>query len=78
MKQGGIQSVSRLGEQLTFPIMTISIAAIDSLKTKVNNYIEVGEIVAELKKYAKKFPNSNLVIDRRGGKKVRKNASKKE
>ena len=78
LKQGGIQSVSRLGEQLTFPIMTISIAAIDSLKTKVNNYIEVGEIVAELKKYAKKFPNSNLVIDRRGGKKVRKNASKKE
>ena len=68
-------SVNRQGEQLTFPVMTISIAAINSLKTLVRNYIEVGEIVAELKKYAKKFSVSNLVIDRRGGKKAERNAS---
>jgi hypothetical protein len=57
--------------------MTISIAAINSLKSKVHNYIEVGEIIAELKKYAKKFSASNLVIDRRGGKKKEKYVSKK-
>jgi diguanylate cyclase (GGDEF)-like protein len=77
LAQKCILSVSRQGEQLTFPIMTISIAAINSLKSKVHNYIEVGEIIAELKKYAKKFSASNLVIDRRGGKKKEKYVSKK-
>ena len=70
--QGYIQSVSRQGEHKNFPIMTISIAAINSLKSTVNNYIEVGEIIAELKKYAKTFSTSNLVVDRRGGKKTGK------
>jgi diguanylate cyclase (GGDEF)-like protein len=74
--QKGILSVSRLGEQRMFPIMTISIAAINSNKTVVHNYIEVGEIVAELKKFAKKFSKSNLVIDRRGGKKRDSDAQK--
>lgn len=75
--KGCILSVSRKGEQLTFPIMTISIAAINSQRSPVQNYIEVGEIVAELKKYAKKFSVSNLVVDRRGGKKKEGNAAKK-
>ncbi|MBN1309583.1 MAG: diguanylate cyclase [Chitinispirillaceae bacterium] len=76
--RGCIVSISRQGEQLTFPIMTISIAAVNSLKSTVRNYIEVGEIVAELKKYAKKFSVSNLVIDRRGGRKRESDVSKKE
>jgi GGDEF domain-containing protein len=74
LKNGGILSVSRQGERMTFPVMTISIAAINSRKTLVHNYIEVGEIIAELKKFAKKASISNLVIDRRGGKKAEKNA----
>ena len=76
--QGCILSVSRQGERLSFPIMTISIAAINSLKSTVHNYIEVGEIVAELKKYAKQFSASNLVIDRRGGRKKERYEPKKE
>lgn len=75
---GCIQSVSRQGEKLSFPVMTISIAAVNSLKSNVQNYIEVGEIIAELKKYAKKFLKSNLVIDRRGGRKRKKDASDKK
>ncbi|MBN1756735.1 MAG: diguanylate cyclase [Chitinispirillaceae bacterium] len=73
-----ILSVSRQGEHLSFPIMTISIAAVNSLKSTVHNYIEVGEILAELKKYAKQFSTSNLVIDRRGGKKKKGKPSRKE
>jgi hypothetical protein len=38
----------------------------------VENIIEAGEILAELKKYAKTFSKSNIVIDRRGGKVKRK------
>lgn len=65
---GFILSKNRKGRKLTFPIMSISISAINSEKSHVENYIEVGEIVAELKRYAKSLLKSNLVIDRRGGK----------
>ena len=65
---GHILSVSRMGKKLTFPIMTISIAAINTEKSFVENYIEVGEIIAELKKFAKSMQKSNLAVDRRGGK----------
>lgn len=78
LKNGGILSVSRQGEHLSFPVMTISIAAVNSLKSEVANYIEVGEIVAELKKYAKQFSTSILAVDRRGGKKKDKHVSKKK
>jgi len=66
-EQGYIVSKSRRGEELKFPIMTISISALNSEKSYVENYIQVGEIIAELKKYAKTFTHSNLVVDRRGG-----------
>jgi diguanylate cyclase (GGDEF)-like protein len=66
---GQISSVNRQGITMTFPIMTISIAAVNSEKTCIEKSIRVGEIIAELKKHAKSFCKSNLVIDRRGGKK---------
>ncbi len=74
--KGYISSKSRQGEKLKFPIMTISISALNSEKSYVENYIEVGEIIAELKKYAKSFNKSNLVVDRRGGKKRKKHEKK--
>jgi diguanylate cyclase (GGDEF)-like protein len=73
-----IYSKNRKGEKLTFPIMTISISVLNSEKSYVENYIEVGEIIAELKKYAKSFAKSNIVIDRRGGKKRSKKNEKKK
>lgn len=77
-ERGCIHSKNRKGQKLTFPIMTISISALDSEKSYVENYIQVGEIIAELKKYAKTFPKSNLVIDRRGGiKRGKKNEKNK-
>lgn len=79
-QKGCIYSKNRKGEKLTFPIMTISISILDSEKSYVENYIQVGEIIAELKKYAKTFSKSNLVVDRRGGRGSRKRneKSKKE
>lgn len=77
-EKGCIYSKNRQGENLTFPIMTISISALNSVNSYVENYIEVGEIIAELKKYAKSFPKSNLVVDRRGGKKRSKKNEKKK
>ena len=77
-EKGCIFSKNRMGEKLTFPIITISISALDSVKSYVENYIQVGEIIAELKKYAKTFPKSNLVVDRRGGIKRSKKSEKKK
>ena len=77
-EKGCIHSKNRKGEKLIFPIMTISISVLNSEKSYVENYIEVGEIIAELKKYAKSFPKSNLVVDRRGGKKRSKKNEKKK
>ncbi|MFH1762390.1 MAG: diguanylate cyclase [bacterium] len=64
-----ILSKSRQGKSMKFPIMTISIAAVCSDKTKLTNHVEVGEIIADLKKHAKSFTKSILVVDRREPKK---------
>lgn len=65
-ENGYILSKNRQGKRLSFPIMTISIAVVSSEKTPIDNYIQLGEIIAELKKYAKSFRKSNIAIDRRG------------
>ena len=44
--------------------MTISIAAVNSEKSFMPNHIAVGEIIAELKKYAKSFKTSKLVVEK--------------
>ncbi len=77
-EKGYILSKNRQGKKLTFPIMTISISAINSEKSYVENYIQVGEIIAELKKYAKTFKKSILVTDRRGGRKRDKKSENTE
>ena len=45
--------------------MTISIAVVTNLQRTLKNYIQVGEIAAELKAYAKSFPKSTYIVDRR-------------
>jgi diguanylate cyclase (GGDEF)-like protein len=65
LSNGHIVSKSRQGVVTQFPIMTISISAVCSEMTELTNYIRVGEIIAELKKYAKSYSTSKLVVDRR-------------
>lgn len=64
--QGYITAYNRQGRQMTFPIMTISIVVVISDRERKANHIEIGEIAAELKEYAKSLPGSVLVTDRRG------------
>jgi len=65
-EEGCIRSVTRQGEKVTFPIMTLSIAVVTNQTRRLHNHIQVGEIAAELKAYAKSFPHSIYVVDRRG------------
>ena len=64
-ERGHIVAKNRQGHQVTFPMMTISTAVVTNDQGKVMNQIEVGEIAAELKEYAKSIPGSVFVTNRR-------------
>jgi diguanylate cyclase (GGDEF)-like protein len=64
-QRGCIQGKTRQGQKVSFPIMTIAIAVVTNQNRGLQNHIQVGEIAAELKNYAKSFPHSLFVVDRR-------------
>lgn len=64
-EQGYILSKTRQGKEVTFPIMTVSIAVVTNQLRQLKSHIQVSEIAAELKTYAKSFPKSMYVVDRR-------------
>ncbi len=64
-ERGHILEKTRQGKEVSFPIMTISIAVVTNQVRKLKSHIQVSEIAAELKTYAKSFPKSMYVVDRR-------------
>ncbi len=62
---GYIQGTTRQGQKVSFPVMTLAIAVVTSRNGDLKNHVQVGEIAAELKSYAKSFPRSMFVVDRR-------------
>ncbi|MDN5347325.1 MAG: hypothetical protein PWP65_889, partial [Clostridia bacterium] len=48
-----------------FPLMTVSLALVDSRQRTFKNHLEMAAVAAELKKYAKLQPGSIYVRDRR-------------
>ena len=64
-ERGHILGKTRQGKDISFPIMTVSIAVVTNQVRKLKSHIQVGEIAAELKTYAKSFPKSMYVLDRR-------------
>jgi GGDEF domain-containing protein len=64
-QQGFIRGKTRRGDDLAFPIMTISIAVVTNRHRRLKNHIQVGEIAAEMKNFAKSFPKSIYVVDKR-------------
>ena len=65
LERGYIVSIDREDKPAIFPILTISIAVVNTDRTVVREPKEVAEKVAELKQYAKTFPRSIFVVDRR-------------
>jgi len=65
LKKGYIPGKTRMGSKERFPIMTLSIAVVTNTSRTLSNPIEIGEIAAELKEYAKSLPGSVYVVDRR-------------
>lgn len=64
--KGYIETKGRDGLVHKFGFPTISIGVISSADRQFSHIAEVSSIGAELKKLAKKFPESKYVIDRRG------------
>jgi GGDEF domain-containing protein len=64
-ENGYILGNNRLGEEIRFPIMTISIAIVTDAQRSLSNPLEVSEIAAELKEYAKTIAGSVYVVDKR-------------
>jgi len=64
-QKGYIQGETRQGQKVSFPIMTLAIAVVTNQYYKLKSHIQIGEIAAELKHYAKSFSHSMLVVNRR-------------
>ena len=64
-KRGSILGKTRQGKEISFPIMTVSIAVVTNQIRDLKSHIQVGEIAAEMKNYAKSFGKSIYVVDRR-------------
>jgi GGDEF domain-containing protein len=56
---------SRTGEKIKFPIMTISIGVVSNEMHKFKHMVQVGELVAEVKSFAKSQLGSVYYVDRR-------------
>lgn len=65
LENGYITAVDRKGVETRFPVMTISIAIAHNMYREIDNAVEVGQIAAEIKKYAKDLDGSVYVFDRR-------------
>ena len=65
LKNGFIIRKTRKGVEEKFPIMTVSIGVVTNQKRPLKHVVQVGEIAAEAKDYAKSKPGSVYYVDRR-------------
>lgn len=65
LSKGYIKVLNRKGKEEKFPIMTISIGIVHNTVRPFTNYLEIGEVAADLKKKAKKIEGSACVMDKR-------------
>ncbi|MGD0886967.1 MAG: diguanylate cyclase [Thermodesulfovibrionales bacterium] len=64
LERGHIIGRNRQGQNMSFPVMTLSIAVVTNLRYSLINPVQVGEIAAQLKEYAKSLPGSIYVVDK--------------
>jgi diguanylate cyclase (GGDEF)-like protein len=65
LRQGYIETRDRRGTLNRFPIMSLSVAIVSNDTHRLNNYAQIGETAAELKRYAKSVAGSVYVKDKR-------------
>jgi diguanylate cyclase (GGDEF)-like protein len=65
VRNGYIDSISRQGERMRFPIMTISLAVTSNHLRRFQSHVEMVSVATEMKKVAKKIEGSSYAMDRR-------------
>jgi GGDEF domain-containing protein len=65
-QRGYIHGETRQGQKISFPIMTMAISVVTNQFCRLQNHVQVGEIAAEVKNYAKSFSRSTFAVNRRG------------
>ncbi len=65
LARGFITLPNRRGVEENFPIASISIGVVDNVARQFTNYLEIGEIAAQLKRKAKAMDGSVYLTDRR-------------
>ena len=65
-QRGYIHGETRQGQKISFPIMTMAISVVTNQCCRLQNHVQIGEIAAEVKNYAKSFSQSTFVVNRRG------------
>lgn len=66
LEKGYVETKDRAGKNVTYPIMSISLGAVDLGRGNYDQYIEVNDGCAEVKKQCKKMVGSKLFVDKRG------------
>ncbi len=62
---GAIKSVDRKGNVQTFPLMTVSVAVVDTSTFDIAHLADLSARAAEVKHFTKQLTGSNYIIDRR-------------
>ncbi|HJT38029.1 MAG TPA: response regulator [Actinomycetota bacterium] len=64
--RGTVVVTDRLGRELEYPLLSVSIGAATNEHHPVKDYRELAEVATEMKSFSKKRPGSVYAIDRRG------------
>jgi PleD family two-component response regulator len=64
--RGFIEVKSRMGDMDKFPLLAITIAAVNNAQREIHHVAEASDIAAELKRYGKRLPGNVFVEERRG------------
>jgi diguanylate cyclase (GGDEF)-like protein len=64
-QQGYIESISRQGDRVRYPLMALSIGVVTSEHRAFTDAMQVSNLAAEMKKYAKGIAGSVYRVDRR-------------
>ncbi|MDP3486737.1 MAG: response regulator, partial [Bacillota bacterium] len=66
-EQGYVVGVSRDGQEIRYPLITVSLAVVTNEQRTITSHWEIGEIAAELKRVAKQLEQSIYIQDLRTG-----------
>ena len=64
-QRGFIVGENRQGQEVKFPLVSLSIGVVTNVKRNLQNHIRFGEIAAEMKEVAKTIPGSVFMADQR-------------